>query len=181
MAKNNSDNLEMFIFCTVIVVIILIIIAVVVAFNRRTPVEHDENFSLENYINVETENIVKAKEEEDLSKLKQMTERNRIEHYSSKFFGYIEKEEYDEAYSLLNNDFKQNYFPTLAKFSEYCKSKFTKMMDMRYTNFERNGEIYVIWLTVTDAINGGKNSGEEINVVVKEHDYNDFELSFSVI
>ena len=33
-------------------------------------------------------------------------------------------------------------------------------------NFERNGEIYVLWITIADAINGSKESAKQINFVI---------------
>ena len=107
-----------------------------------------------------------------MSRLKGMTERARIEYYVTKFMDYVEAEDYENAYDLLNNDYKNNYFQSRTKFEEYADKNFSKMMDIDYTNFERSGDVYVIWMTVTDAINGGPNSGKEFNFVVKENDYN---------
>ena len=108
-----------------------------------------------------------------------MTERNRIEYYITKFINYAMDGEYEKAYDLLNKDYRKTYFPTENDFKEYAQTTFTKMVNVEYTNFERNGEIYVSWLTLTDAINGKKDDGKEFNFVVEEKDFNDFELSFS--
>lgn len=178
--KKNSKELSIFVFCVVIVFVILLIAYIYVTFNRANAGKGSKNTSVENYIEATTENIIKAEKDAKIVELSKMKERNRIEYYATSFIEHVENKEYQEAYELLNKDFRKNYFPSLKEFSDYCEIKFSKMMDVNYTNFERNGEIYVIWATITDAINGGKDAGIQYNIVVKENDYNDFELSFSV-
>ena len=51
-------------------------------------------------------------------------------------------------------------------------------MSLEHTNLERNGEIYVAWVTVYDLMKS-KSEGIELNFVIKENELNDFELSFS--
>ena len=45
-----------------------------------------------------------------MNDLRNMTEKERIKTYVSKYISYIENLDYEKAYSLLNEDFKQNYF-----------------------------------------------------------------------
>lgn len=165
-----------------LIVILVIFIVFYIILNNNKNNNQEESSPVENEINVviRAEEIIKNENEEELNKLKNMKERNRIEYYVSSFINNVEEENFKEAYAVLNNDFKKNYFSSMEEFEEYAQKKFTKMMDIEYVNFERNGKIYVIWLTMTDMINGSKGSGEEMNFVVKENDFNDFELSFSV-
>lgn len=167
-------------FNNIILVVILSII--IILFYSILNSDKEENNVVENSANIaiRAEELIESENEEELNKLKQMTERNRIEYYVSNFINDVEEDNFKDAYAVLNNDFKKNYFLTLNDFKEYTQNRFTKMMNIEYVNFERNGQIYVIWLTMTDMINGNKNSGLEMNFVVKENDYNDFELSFSV-
>ena len=163
----------------VITVFILLLVAGYSVFKQNNN-EVENTIQPDVNIAINGEEIIKSSEEDELKKLSEMTERNRIEYYISNFIRDVEEKNYETAYSVLNKDFKKSYFPNQKDFVEYVKNKFTVMMDIEYTNFERNGQIYVSWLTMTDAINGGKNSGEEMNFVVKEKDFNDFELSFSI-
>ena len=54
------------------------------------------------------------------------------------------------------------------------------MFSLEHTNFERNGDVYILWVTMSNPL-GGKDSGVEMNFVVQENDLNDFVMSFSVI
>ena len=178
--KKTKVNMTTIIIATMLIVFVLIVIAIYNMVLESREVKYEGNLNKE--IDVDSgkdPNIAENQENSETERLKAMTERARIEYYVTKFMNYIESENYDEAYSLLNSDYKKNYFSTKKSFEDYAKTNFSKMMDINYTNFERTGDVYVIWLTVTDAINGAPNSGKEINFVVKENKYNNFELSFS--
>lgn len=137
-----------------------------------------------NYEEMTEEEIVVAVEEEindrEIYELSTLGERERIERYISKFITFIEYGNYEDAYQLLNSEFKSNYFPTLTSFEDYAKTKFPKTCSLTHTNFERNGEVYVLWVTIT-SVSGSKDSGIDMTFVVKENDLNNFEMSFSVI
>lgn len=115
----------------------------------------------------------------NLSKLSEMNERSRMEYYVSEFISAIEAENYEAAYQMLYSDFKDKYFPSISDFESYAKGKFPSMISLDYTNIERNGDIYVMWVTVANPL-AGKNSGSEMNFVLREYGLNDFALSFSV-
>mgnify|MGYP007038285492 CR=1 FL=1 len=53
------------------------------------------------------------------------------------------------------------------------------MISMDYVNIERNGNVYVLWVTLSNPISG-KKSEKDLNFVVRENELNDFDLSFSV-
>lgn len=178
--KQNKINISYLIIFVILIVFVIILIAITNMINGSNKVEYKENLSTEiNVYSGNDINIIANKDDSETERLEVMTERARIEYYVTKFLNYIEGEKYQEAYELLNDTYKKDYFPSLDSFKKYVKSNFFKMMDIDYTNFERIGDTYVIWMTVTDAINGGPNSGKEINFVVKENGYNDYELSFS--
>ena len=113
------------------------------------------------------------------SELADLGERERMERYVSSFITAIENKEYETAYLMLNEDFRKNYFPNISDFENYAKTKFPSMISLQHTNFERNGDLYVMWVTLANPL-VGKDSDIELNFVVKENGLNDFELSFSV-
>lgn len=132
----------------------------------------------------ESDTIDALEEEENqkvISKLENMNERNRMEYYLAIFINYLEDEDYESAYGLLYDEFKENYFPTLSEFEEYAKKTFPKMMNVEHDNIERNGDVYVLWIYISDLLNGSPEGKKEMNVVIKENDFNDFVMSFSVI
>lgn len=162
----------------IIIAIGVIIITVLVVKDFK-----DSNKSTD-YSNLTQEEITATVNNEiatmEINTLATMDERDRIEHYVSSFADAIEKEDYEEAYSMLYDDFKKNYFPNLSSFEEYAKNKLPKVISFEHTNFERNGDYYILWITMSDPLSG-KSSEKEMNFVVKENDLNDFVISFSVI
>lgn len=173
--KNNQLSLLVIVLGVLLLIIILNLI-----FSKSSKNKNSET-KIENIvgISVEEQAIEDDADKLELEKVKAMSERTRIEYYVAKYIRLIEDGDYDKAYSLLNVDYKKNYFNTKSEFEEYCKSNFSKMQDVQYNNFERNGDLYVIWITVTDTINGRQNAGKEMSFVIKENTFNDYELSFS--
>jgi competence protein ComGC len=182
MRKRKPKKIDMSFLMVFVVlfVFIIILIAILNMINGGKDVNYKGNLSTNIQVDSGKDaDIAINKQDSERERLESMTERARIEYYATKFLNYVEQANYSEAYNLLNDTYKQNYFPNLSSFEKYAKENFSKMMNIDYTNFERSGEVYVIWMTITDAVNGGPDSGKEINFVVKENDYNDFELSFS--
>lgn len=112
--------------------------------------------------------------------LSQMGERDRMEYYVSSFVKAVENKQYEEAYEMLYDDFKKNFFPTLSSFEEYAQSKFPKIISLDHSNIERSGDVYVLWVTLNNPL-ASKDQGIEMNFVVQENDLNDFVISFTVI
>ena len=108
-----------------------------------------------------------------------MSEQKRIEYYTSEFIKALEARNTSYAYKMLNADFKKNYFNTEEAFEEYIKKYFPKETSVKYNNMERLGDIYVLDLEIKDILSSDPNNFN-CYIVVKENDYNDFELSFSV-
>ena len=128
---------------------------------------------LETAVNEKIDKINKI----DLSKL---NERERAEYYVSTFVTSIENKNYETAYEMLYDEFKNNYFPSITDFEEYAKNKFPSMISLDYTNIERNDNIYILWITLSNPL-VGKKADKQMNFVVRENDLNDFDISFSII
>ena len=158
-----------------IVIIAFIIITVVVqTVNDKKKVDYSK------MTDEEIEAVIDEKiNDMNQSDLSEMGERDRMEHYVSSFITSIENKEYEAAYLMLNEEFRKNYFPNISDFENYAKSKFPSMISLNHTNFERNGDLYIMWVTLANPL-AGKSSDKEINFVVKENGLNNFELSFSV-
>lgn len=130
-------------------------------------------------------NVIQETEEEQQNEIKNMSESNRMKRYVGIFFENIENKNYEKAYNVLNYDFKTTYFPTIEKFEEYVKKHFNpSTMGVTYDNIERlgnnkTGNMYVLWLTIFNIFN--KQESNETNFVIIENDYNNYEMSFSVI
>ncbi len=169
--KNDSKPL---IICTAIILILIIIVCIT----------SKKSNGIDNYEGMTNEEVeIAVKESVDNMKkndLGQMSERDRMEYYISSFITAVENKDYEEAYEMLYEDFKKNYFPTFTSFEEYASTKFPNEISLNYTNIERNGTVYVMWVELYNPL-GNKDSKIEMNFVVQENDLNDFDLSFTVI
>lgn len=158
--------------------LVIVILLALIAFctkEKKEVIDYDEMTNEE--IQLVIENRISNLEVIELS---EKNERERMEYYVSKFTEAIETKEYETAYEMLYDEFKENYFPTLESFETYIKEKFPKFISLDHTNCERNGEIYVLWTTMSDVLITSYNA-VEMNFVIKENALNDFVLSFSVI
>ena len=159
----------------IIIVAVLIIIMFVISVAKKTIVPQEE-LTEEKQIEL----IKKEQEVKIVDKLVDMTERERIEYYFSEFIRNIDNQNYTAAYSVLNDKFKHNYFETEEEFVSYVKNFFPKEIAVKYNNIERNGNTYVLWVSISNALSVDKTREKDINVVIRENAVHDFEMSFSV-
>ena len=170
MAKKNKKDKKLIVYIGILIVVIFIIAIFKINQKKSQQIELEE----------ETEQQIQ--EEKNITEtLYNLNERDRMELYFNRFLGYIESEKYEKAYDLLYDEFKNTYFPDFEKFKEYMQNTFSEMTNIRHDNIERNGDVYVLWIYITDALNGKPGEEKKMNIVIKENDYNDFVLSFSVI
>lgn len=161
-----------------VIFIILIVIMTIIMDRKSTKDEKAVENSAEN---VNGEQLEEISNQNITEVLEEMEERDRMEYYFGIFLDYVEEGEYEKAYDLLYDDFKKRYFPTIEDFKNYVPTVFSEMTNIEHENIERNGDLYILWINVTDAINGKPGEERKMNIVIRENDYNDFVLSFSVI
>lgn len=168
--RKSNIKILIIILAIILVILTIILISFKIANKSKEQRPYEE-------VNAEVQEI---KENATLEKLYEMNEQERINYYCATFFKLIDNENFEEAYALLYQEYKDNYFPTLASFKKYFKDYFPDDMSLTFTNIERLGDIYVIWVNINDTLNGsvlGHNF--ELNVVIQENNYNDYVLSFS--
>lgn len=126
-------------------------------------------------------------ENSEENEIRALTESNRMKRYIGMFFDNIEEGNFQEAYNVLNQDFKDIYFPTLEEFETYANNNFNStMLGVTYDNIERwgnnkTGNMYVLWLTIANNTRAQSENGErpQTTFVIIEKDYNKYEMSFS--
>lgn len=165
----NSKTKKIFICLISILFIVLFVLSVL---NKKTEIEDSV---VENTVELQKT----AVEKKEINNLLNMTERDRIEYYASTFIRKIEAEEYENAYKMLNQDFKANYFPTIVDFQMYVDEKFPSSIAIEYNNIERNGTTYILWLNMFNPLAVDKSNARAMKIIVKENAINDFEISFS--
>ncbi len=164
--KNKKTILTIMVICIILVIIITLIILSIKKDNKPEP-------------NVTPSNRIETAEEKntrEIEELKGMGETSRMQFYVSKYISYLEEGDYESAYNLLYDEFKQNYFKTQEEFTTYVKNKYSDIITLDYEKTERLGPYYVVTLNFKDLINDTKNYTQLF--VLKENGFNDFVLSF---
>ena len=161
----------------VIVVLILIAINIMIYINNHKEIENLDT----NETNLIQENIAFSEgtiQNTITSKLESMPERNRIQTYFGRFITYIENKDFENAYKLLNDNFKNNYFADIETFKNYFEN-YPNNIAVNYTNIERQGEIFVLTVEISDMFDEEAKPITK-RVVVRENGLNDFKISFEV-
>lgn len=164
-------NKKVILVLMIILVIVAIAISVIITNMKKQPITN--NAASSNEVHMKTDEQINA---EEIEELKSMTEKERIRFYVSKYISYIETNEYEKAYALLNDDFKANYFPTVQDFKNYTKNKYPDIITMNNSSIQREGKYYILTITFADMIEDKKNFAQKFIIV--ENNYNDFVLSF---
>lgn len=102
--------------------------------------------------------------------------KNKVTYCVKNYINSIKKENYQYAYSVLSQEFKNNYFSTIQIFTNYMKQIFNNTTSVTYSNFRNEGEIYLVDVQFKN----GENIQNEKTLIIKLNDGMNFELSFNV-
>lgn len=130
-------------------------------------------------------NYATVSEEEDaenrVNKIATLTEKQRMQTYFGQYISYVESKNYEKAYDLLYDGFKQTYFKTLEEFKSYAENNYPNNIVVEYTNIQRQGTLFILTVKIKDALKSIDQEGiEEQQVVIMENSTNDFKISFAV-
>lgn len=97
-----------------------------------------------------------------------------------KFFEMLHMQDYKSAYSMLNENFKQNYFKTQIDFENYMKTHVFQYNEIEYKGYSNQvTDIYTYQVVLADAT--GENTKKiEFSIVMKLLEGTNFEMSFTV-
>lgn len=162
----------------ILVILILILLNVAVFINEIKLIRGEEK-TAENSNQI-TENEVNETRVEYEKHVKDQEENIRIQHYVAEFLGMLENQKYQQAYDLLNDDFKNGNMQTLDKFIEFCKIYPSKNTTCAYSNFDRIGSsLYVITVTINQLTETTYKPIKQ-TFVVRENDYNNYTISLQM-
>lgn len=167
-------------------IILIIIILILVFFNIRVFINNNfEKISSKNPNEITNRVYNVTTEEEDErnrnNKIASLDTRKRMQTYFGTYISYIESKDYESAYNLLYDGFKQTYFPTLQDFENYAKSTYPSNIVVNYIDISREGTMYIIELEIKDALSSNKQTGiESTKAVILEADVNDYKISFEI-
>lgn len=171
-----------------VIVLIILVCANYIQLNKYLNLLKSNN-STENTVTENTENVENSEENDSeeeldalrLSKLQSMGERARMETYFYSFITYIESNEYEKAYNLLYEDFKEEYFPTIDEFIEYAEKTYPENAAYNYNDIQRYGTIYILKVEIIDTDGSKEQENKTQRVVIQENDFNDFVMSFQLV
>ena len=106
-------------------------------------------------------------------------ERRRMQIYFGQYMRLIDTKQYEKAYSKLNPEFKQANFTDINKFIEYCKKTYPSTSSIEYDTINRNGDMYILTVNITDSFNTNFKTITQ-RIVVKEISNNNYEISFQL-
>ena len=113
------------------------------------------------------------------NKVKKIKEKQRMQYYFSKYITYIEEKNYEKAYNLLYEEYRNNYFPTLEEFEKYVKQKYPDFMSVEYNDMSRQGEYYILTVNIYNLLTNEIIEKEQ-KYIIKENNFLDYVLSFQV-
>lgn len=159
----------------------LIALNLIVYINEHKPQTADVN-NATNIINTIVEHNIATEEETEENRkemLSNSTEATRMKTYIGQYISAIDSKDYETAYNMLYQEFRNTYFKTLEEFITYVESKYPDEIMVTYNNMEREGTIYIITISIQNPLDSSFQAVEQ-NIVIQEKGLNDFTLSFNV-
>ena len=173
-------NKKLKIILVIIFILILIVLNLLVFINAHT--QNENTNTTENVINTIVEHNIATEEETEQSRkemLNSYPEATRMKVYVGQYISAIDSKDYETAYNLLYENFRNTYFKTLEDFQNYAEQKYPDEIVVEYLNMEREGTMYIVTISITDPLNRDTPAIQQ-NIVIQENDLNDFVLSFNV-
>lgn len=165
-----------------ILIIVLVIILIILLIYSFITVNTDEptNTVMPQQNTVQPENTINPNLVTDLYELSKMQQYDRIKYYMDKYLFYIEEQNYELAYSLLHDDFKQEHFKTLEEFKQYVIKKYPAVNTIEYTEYDKLGTYHILTIKFSDILHATSNDipSFEQKYIIVENGLNDFKLSF---
>ena len=81
-------------------------------------------------------------------------EQIKVQMNINKFILMINNQDFQKAYDLLDENFRNNYFPTIDDFKRYLNIEAYKYNNIEVTSFDVNGNTYVCGVSISDATGG---------------------------
>lgn len=159
----------------------LIALNLIVFLNAHEPQTADTR-NRANIINTVVEHNIATEEETEEDRkemLSNSTEATRMKTYIGQYISAIDSEDYETAYNMLYQEFRNTYFKTLEEFITYVENKYPDEIMVTYNNMEREGTIYIISIGIQNPLDSNFQAVQQ-NIVIQEKDLNNFTLSFNV-
>ena len=172
MKKNKvKSKLNPFTITIIILVIAIIAILVYTLITNRNYTGEDKTV-----IDTETGQVISG----ETLELYSMEEPERIKYYFNKYIDCLESGDYETAYNMLDQKFKNNYFQTLDSFTTYVSNKYSPIISVTYDDLTRMGNYYILDVTFLDLFSSTDDNmvGNSQKFIFYETDYDVYTMSF---
>jgi len=132
----------------------------------------------EEYNNKKEEELQKIQEEEYVKIPLPETEEEICKTVIGKYFHYINSKKYEDAYAMLDEKFKQNYFATYEEYQKYCTEKFADYKVLEYIKYERRTDFILVKIVVKNLAD--RNIQEEMQINIAEKGNYTYTISFGI-
>lgn len=169
--KNNHKKLSSF-----IIVLIILAVAIIAMLVYNIITKNDTGEGSKKVIDTTTGKVLSNEEVE----LYNMSESERVKYYFNTYIDYLGNKEYENAYNMLDDKFKNNYFKTVESYKNYIEKKYSPIISVTYDDLTRMGDYYILDITFLDLFSSTNENmvGKSQKFVIYETDYGKYTISF---
>ena len=173
--RNSSSNKKSN-FTPFIITIIILVIAILAILVYNIVVNRNYTGEDKVVIDKETGQVVSGETLEIYS----MEEPERIKYYFNKYIDCLETKDYETAYNMLDQKFRNNYFQTLDSYITYVNNKYSPIISVTYDDLTRMGNYYILDVTFVDLfeLTDDNTPGIAQKFIFYETDYDVYTMSF---
>lgn len=145
-------------------------------------IDQNENYYIINEMHIGEYNVILDTFTIDLpeyiEKYNKSNVNQKVAFCIDKFIKNINDENYNLAYGMVSQGFKNNYFKTLASFENYVKQNFLGKDKIEFKEFQNEKEIYIYKVILNSSKDSENRLEKSFNVKLGEG--TQFEISFNV-
>lgn len=117
--------------------------------------------------------------EEFKTKYNSLKESEKISTNIDKFIKCINNKDYSQAYSFLDEGFKNNYFKDVQSFKKYINDNFYDHNVIGKLDIKNEGDIFICTVSIKSGVGAGANTTTK-RIMMQLKDGTDFVMSFSI-
>ena len=142
----------------IILSILLILLSIIIGISKTiVPIIKNVNYE-KNIENMNKQFVEELKEKQEQQNKEVVDESSdvpqndgqRVGTYIGQYIEFINNKDYESAYKLLNQGFKDKYFPTLESYIDYAREKYSRQKSVEYVRFKIEGFVYVVDTVIKD-------------------------------
>lgn len=117
--------------------------------------------------------------EEYKEEYNKLSEEQKVKTNVEKFVKMLNSKNYNQAYKVLNQEFKQNYFKTQINFEKYIKNSFFDDNMLGIKSIKKQGSVYMCETNIKESLSSAARSIDKTFVILLK-DNGAFEISFNI-